>query len=374
MTGRPSDFTPAIADAICGRLAEGESLRAICAETAMPAQSTVFRWLGRMRPFRGQYARAREAQADAYADAVVQIADEATNAAIARLQVDARKWAASRLAPKKYGDKVVQEHTGVDGAPLPELQVTFVRPARAEFPEKLAALFEPARYKVLYGGRGGAKSWGIARALLIKGAQAPLRVLCAREIQRTIRDSVHKLLKDQIEALGLGGYYEVQADRIAGRAGTSAEGTLFTFAGLKHNIDNIKSTEGVDVCWVEEAATVSKASWDKLSPTIRKAGSEIWISFNPELEDDETYQRFIVSPPSDCIVIPISWRDNPWFPDVLKREAADLLERDPDSYAHVYGGATRQTVEGAIYARELQAAATDSPPRLTRVPYDAASR
>jgi hypothetical protein len=128
MTGRPSDFTPAIADAICGRLAEGESLRAICADEAMPAQGAVFRWLGAHEAFRGQYARAREAQADAYADAVVQIADEATNAAIARLQVDARKWAASKLAPKKYGDKVVQEHTGVDGAPLPELQVTFVRP------------------------------------------------------------------------------------------------------------------------------------------------------------------------------------------------------------------------------------------------------
>ena len=198
------------------------------------------------------------------------------------------------------------------------------RPAktRAEFPEKLQCLFRPARYKVLYGGRGGAKSWGIARALLIQGAAKPLRVLCAREIQKSIGDSVHKLLSDQIKALGLAGFYEVQKTVIRGRNGTE-----FTFHGLKHNVTNIKSAEGADVCWVEEAQTVSKSSWATLIPTIRKPGSEIWVSFNPELEDDETYQRFVANPPTGAVVVKVNWSDNPWFPDVLRQEKDDLKAR-----------------------------------------------
>src|SRR6185312_16011620 len=126
----------------------------------------------------------------------------------------------------------------------------------ALFPKKLKFLFEPHRYKVPYGGRGGAKSWGIARALLILGAQKPLRVLCTREIQKSIADSVHKLLDDQIQALGLGGFYTVTKTGIVGRNGTE-----FLFAGLRHNISNIKSFEAVDIVWVEEAQSVSKQSW-----------------------------------------------------------------------------------------------------------------
>ena len=240
------------------------------------------------------------------------------------------------------------------------------RPAktRAEFPEKLQCLFRPARYKVLYGGRGGAKSWGIARALLIQGAARPLRVLCAREIQKSIGDSVHKLLSDQIKALGLAGFYEVQKTVIRGRNGTE-----FTFHGLKHNVTNIKSAEGADVCWVEEAQTVSKSSWATLIPTIRKPGSEIWVSFNPELEDDETYQRFVANPPTGAVVVKVNWSDNPWFPDVLRQEKDDLKARDPDAYLTVWEGHCRQVLDGAIYANELRAATAEG--RVTRVPYDA---
>ena len=169
--------------------------------------------------------------------------------------------------------------------------------AKAQFPVKLACLFEKSRYKVLYGGRGGAKSWGVARALLILGAKKPIRVLCAREFQTSIKDSVHKLLCDQIEALGLLGFYEITQASIRG-----SNGTEFAFAGLKNNVANIKSFEGVDICWVEEAQTTSRLSWNILIPTIRKQDSEIWITFNPELESDETYQRFVLNPPSDCIV------------------------------------------------------------------------
>ena len=148
--------------------------------------------------------------------------------------------------------------------------------AKAEFPLKLQTLFQPSRYKVLYGGRGGAKSWGVARALLIKAAQSPLRILCAREFQTSIKDSVHKLLCDQIDSLGLQSFYEITQTSIRGKNGTE-----FSFVGLKNNVANIKSYEGVDICWVEEAQTTSRLSWNVLIPTIRKEGSEIWISFNP---------------------------------------------------------------------------------------------
>ena len=157
-----------------------------------------------------------------------------------------------------------------------------------EFPEKLEFLFQPSRYKVLYGGRGSGKSWGVARALLVIGLQKSTRVLCAREFQNSISDSVHALLADQIKSLGLEDFYTVQNTSIFGKNGTE-----FLFAGLKHNITKIKSFEGVDVCWVEEAQTTSKSSWDVLIPTIRKENSEIWVTFNPELDTDETYKRFV---------------------------------------------------------------------------------
>lgn len=236
----------------------------------------------------------------------------------------------------------------------------------AEFPQKLKCLFDPeySRYRVLYGGRGGAKSWGVARALLIKGAKVPLRILCAREFQTSIKDSVHKLLSDQIVSLHLHGFYEITQNAIRGQNGTE-----FAFVGLKNNTANIKSYEGVDICWVEEAQSVSRNSWNILIPTIRKESSEIWISFNPELETDETYQRFVVNPPHDCIVQKINWSDNPWFPETLKLEKDALKARDQEAYNNVWEGLCRQTVDGAVFAKEMQFAELEG--RLTRVPYDA---
>lgn len=236
--------------------------------------------------------------------------------------------------------------------------------AKAEFPVKLEGLFKKSRYKVLYGGRGGAKSWGIARALLIKGAKDPIRILCAREFQTSIKDSVHKLLCDQIESLGLLSFYEITQTSIRGRNGTE-----FSFVGLKNNVSNIKSYEGVDICWVEEAQTTSRLSWNVLIPTIRKQGSEIWISFNPELETDETYQRFVANPPADSITMKVNWYDNPWFPDTLKLEKDALKARDEEAYNQVWEGLCRQTVDGAIFAKEMQQAEKDG--RICRVPYDA---
>ena len=235
--------------------------------------------------------------------------------------------------------------------------------ANVEFPVKLQCLFQPARYKVLWGGRGGAKSWGIARALLIIGANKPIRVLCAREFQTSIKDSVHKLLSDQIINMGLTDFYEVVDRTIRGKNGSE-----FNFVGLKNNVANVKSYEGVDICWVEEAQSVSARSWDVLIPTIRKEQSEIWVSFNPELATDNTYQRFILNSPANAIVQKINWSDNPWFPETLKLEKDALKTRDIEAYNTVWEGICRVTVDGAIFAKEMQLAEMED--RITKVNYD----
>ena len=235
--------------------------------------------------------------------------------------------------------------------------------ANVEFPVKLQCLFNPSRYKVLWGGRGGAKSWGIARALLIIGANKPIRVLCAREFQTSIKDSVHKLLSDQINNMNLTEFYEVVDRTIRGKNGTE-----FNFVGLKNNVANVKSYEGVDICWVEEAQSVSARSWDVLIPTIRKEQSEIWVSFNPELATDNTYQRFIVNSPNNAIVQKINWSDNPWFPETLKLEKDALKSRDIEAYNTVWEGICRVTVDGAIFAKEMQQAELED--RITKVNYD----
>jgi len=234
---------------------------------------------------------------------------------------------------------------------------------KAEFPEKLSVLFEKSRYKVLYGGRGGAKSWGVARALLILAAKDTLRVLCAREFQTSLKDSVHKLLCDQIQALGLETFYDVTQATIRAKNGSE-----FNFVGLKNNVANVKSYEGVDICWVEEAQTVSRSSWNTLVPTIRKQDSEIWITFNPELETDETYQRFVIHAPDNAIVRKINWSDNPWFPQTLREEKDQLKLRDIQAYNNVWEGLCRVTVDGAIFADQMQQAEFDG--RITKVPYD----
>jgi len=238
--------------------------------------------------------------------------------------------------------------------------------AKARFPAKLKCLFVPekARYRVLYGGRGGSKSWNIARALLLKGCEQKIRVLCAREYQTSIKDSVHKLLCDQIFALGIEAHYEITERSLRGMNGTE-----FIFVGIKNNTNNVKSIEGIDICWVEEAQSVTPNSWNVLVPTIRKADSEIWISFNPELPTDETWKRFVMNPPENAVVQKINWSDNPYFPEVLDLERRALQGRDIEAYNNVWEGIPRQTVNGAIFAKEVTMA--DLEGRICNVPYDA---
>lgn len=191
-----------------------------------------------------------------------------------------------------------------------------------------------SRYKIYWGGRGSAKSWGIAEALIRLTASLPLRVLCTREFQNSIRDSSHKILKDTIERLGMQSWFTVTNESIRSRSGAE-----FIFKGMHLNDQGIRSTEGIDICWVEEAQTVTAASWRSLTPTIRKPGSEIWVSFNLIDENDATYQRFVVKPRSDSIVHKINYDSNPFFAGTeLEREMLDDKENDYDLYEHIWLG------------------------------------
>lgn len=235
-----------------------------------------------------------------------------------------------------------------------------------QMPEKLGILFKPARYKILYGGRGSGKSWGIARALIIKAIEGKKRILCTREVQRSIKDSVHKLLSDQIEAMGLSAAFQILDTEIRG-----PNGSEFLFSGLStQTAESIKSYEGIDICWCEEAQAISDRSWNILTPTIRKPGSEIWISFNPELDSDPTYQRFVVAKPDGAIAIKMDYHDNPWFPPELEAERLHCLKANPSEYANIWEGACKTSVDGAIYANEIANLIESG--RFRDVPYDPA--
>jgi phage terminase large subunit len=237
-------------------------------------------------------------------------------------------------------------------------------PVKWQFPEKVGVLFGKARFKVLYGGRDSSKSWSIGRWLLLEGAEQPLQIGCFREVQKSIKDSVHQLLSNQIQDLGLGSFYEVLAHEIRG-----ANGTKFGFAGLSAQTrESIKSWEGLDRAWVEEAQTVSKRSWDILEPTIRKPGSEILVSFNPDMDTDETYQRFVVNPSPEVASAFVNWNDNPWRSQVLDAARERMQRESPDDFAHIYGGLCRPAVEGAIYYNEVSKLRQTG--RLCNVPYD----
>ena len=270
---------------------------------------------------------------------------------------------------------------------------------KVEYPEKLLFLInEPSRYKILYGGRGGMKTESIACALIILSIRKKIRIACFREIQKSISESVYQTIVNRIEDMGLTNEFDIQATTIISKR-TGAE---FIFFGLRFNINSIKSLARIDIAWIEEAVNVSKTSWDKLIPTIRGRGqkvvlenidfnkggpfgkgTEIWISFNPELDTDETYKRFILRRDQFApdyvtndvgeqiryaFVQMLSYKDNPWLPDDLKLEAKLLEHSDPDEWLHIWGGQTRQTLVGAIYAKEIKKVLLEG--RRGKVEYD----
>jgi len=207
-------------------------------------------------------------------------------------------------------------------------------------------------------------SWSIARALLILGTQKPLRILCARETMDSIRESVHQLLTDQIVALGLENFYTPLQSEVRGKNGTE-----FVFAGLrKQTVSSIKSYEAIDICWIEEASVVSRRSLTILLPTIRKPGSEIWFSLNPDLETDAVYQDFVLDPPAGTFLCKTSYLDNLWLSAESRQKIETLRAKDPDTFHHVYEGATRSTVEGAIYKEQIRQCENEG--RIRMIPHD----
>lgn len=193
--------------------------------------------------------------------------------------------------------------------------------------------------------------------------QEQIRVLCARELQGSIGDSVHKLLSDIIDSYELNHIYDVQKATIKNKM----NGTEFIFKGLKHNATEIKSTEGVDVAWIEEAEKVSQNSWEILIPTIRKEDSEIWISFNPKHPTDPTYVNFVTNADDNMLVKKVSWRDNPWFPATLDLERKRMMVNDPKAYNHIWEGEFDERHFGGIYATYVEKAREEE--RITCVPY-----
>lgn len=230
-----------------------------------------------------------------------------------------------------------------------------------EVPEAFDFLFTrhgEYRYRAAHGGRGSAKSHSAAAALIVKARSQPLRVLCCREVQKSIKDSVKRLLDDKIAACGFGGFFDSTEMEIRG-----ANGSLFVFAGLRTNPDTIKSLEGLDVAWIEEANRVSQRSLDILIPTVRKPASEIWATWNPELPTDpiDAMFRGPAGAPPRSVVREVNYDANPFLPEVLREELEWDRRRDPEKFAWVWGGQYRRNTGASVF-RNWRIEDFDTPP------------
>lgn len=235
---------------------------------------------------------------------------------------------------------------------------------KVQIPDAFQELFIPSRNKAFFGGRGSAKSHSFASALLIRAAENPLRILCAREIQKSIKDSVKRLLDDKMKAIGLDEFYTSTETEIRG-----ANSSLFIFAGMRSNPDSIKSIEGIDIAWVEEAHKASQRSLDILIPTVRGMGSELWYSWNPYKASDPVDKMFRGEyPPPDSIIKEVSFADNPWFPEVLKEDMEWDQIRDPEKYQHIWKGAYVLRTEARVF-KNWRVEAFETPKDVSRFYY-----
>lgn len=212
-------------------------------------------------------------------------------------------------------------------------------------------LHKKARYKTYWGGRGAAKSWAMAEALIRRASKEPIRWLCTREYQNSIKDSVHRLLKDFISRLGLNRQFHVTQTSI-----TSEVGAEFIFKGLHNNVDEIKSTEGLWGAWVAEAQSTSEDSWQILIPTVRGISGvcedpEIWADFNMTDENAPSYVRLVTNAQPGTIVHKVNYTENPYFPEVLRREMEYLKKHDYDAYLHVWEGMARTITDAVIFGK-----------------------
>lgn len=238
--------------------------------------------------------------------------------------------------------------------------------------EDYACLFDETHphYKtrnlVWYGGRGSGKSVSVAKGLLVRGMKQKEFILCTREYQNSIADSVIKTLAEEVSNLGLDAFYEVQANRIIGKNGTE-----FIFKGIRNNVQSIKSIPNLTLVWIEEGHTISDRSYEVLIPTLRAPGSQLIITFNPTNATDPTWVRFVKNKGSDTHAVKVNYDKNPWFPDPLRKEMEKLRAQDPEAYNHVYCGEFDTRRSGAVFSRQLKTAREEG--RITRVPYDPSS-
>jgi phage terminase large subunit-like protein len=234
---------------------------------------------------------------------------------------------------------------------------------KIEVPDKMTFFFQDGyvRYRVAYGGRASGKSWAAVRGLIVKSLQKKRRILCCREFQNSIADSIKHTLEENIELLGLSAYFNSTKEGI-----TCTNGSQFIFRGLHNNVSEIKSLENISIAYVEEAENVSEESWQTLIPTIRADESEIWAVFNPKREEAATYQRFVLFPPKNAIVAKVNYVDNPFCPSVMIEEAENLREKNLAMYRHIWLGECRKSDENALW----KYAAMIQPYRVKQCPAD----
>ena len=242
--------------------------------------------------------------------------------------------------------------------------------AKIELPPKLIDVFTgSARYRGAYGGRGSGKTRSFALMAAVRGYQLAMagdvgQILCVREFQNSLSDSSFTEIAAAIESVPwLKSFYDVGRNYIRTKCGRID----FSFAGLRHNVDSIKSKGRIHLCWADEAENISEEAWQKLLPTVREDNSEVWVTWNPESEDSATHKRFREDKPSDAKIVEINWSDNPWFPDVLERERLDDKAKRPETYNWIWEGGFNDNKIGAIYAKYLIEAKEGG--RITRVPY-----
>ena len=229
---------------------------------------------------------------------------------------------------------------------LPELQI----------PEVFEPLFtSPKRKNILYGGRGSAKSHTVARYCIIRSLERPMRILCTRELQKSIAESVHQLLSSCIESMGLSSLFNIQRDRIVG-----VNGSEFIFAGVRQNTNEIKSMEAITICWVEEAQAMSQQSLDVLIPTIRAPGSILIFTFNPFKDSDPVYVMS-QNPDEDTLVINANYADNPFFPEELRKEMEHCKKTDYDKYLWVWEGQCLGISKAQIFRDKYEVKEFDTP-------------
>lgn len=235
----------------------------------------------------------------------------------------------------------------------------------------------PVRTRVLYGGRASSKSWDAAGFAIFLAQSFKIKVLCARQFQSKIEESVYTLLKNTIERFGLSHKFRILENKII----CTATGSEFIFYGLWRHINEIKSLEGVDICWLEEAHALTEEQWSVLDPTMRKEGSQFWVIFNPDTINDFVWRKFVSNPPVGTITRQINYDENPFLSQTMLAQIDDMRARDPEAYQHIYLGTPYANDDAAIIKRTWLLSAINAhvalghePSGQWRIGYDVADK